>query len=282
MNKPYLLSVLTPVYNGADYLVTCLKNVIDQRCDQVEHIIVDGGSKDGTLEVLKKYTGQYSHIRFLSEKDRGQSDAMNKAIELSTAPFISFLNVDDYYEEGALLRMVQLIKENDKLDFAVGNCLVWDNDLTLIYENKPKQISKFNLLRDHQLAVNPCAYFYKKKLHEKLGGYDVENHYNMDIDWLIRVAFHTDFKYYNEVWGNFVMHEGAKTYEDAGQGLMQERKHRLYQKYIHQLSFFDRLTFESIQVFDKRKFRKIRRKTWDKLVDKLRCEWHKLKTESTN
>ncbi|MFT5984146.1 MAG: glycosyltransferase involved in cell wall biosynthesis, partial [Ulvibacter sp.] len=56
MNKPYLLSVLTPVYNGADYLVTCLKNVIDQRCDQVEHIIVDGGSKDGTLEVLKKYT----------------------------------------------------------------------------------------------------------------------------------------------------------------------------------------------------------------------------------
>ena len=106
------ISVITPVYNSIQFIEDCILNVINQKAINVEHLIVDGGSNDGTLEVIQHFSKEYPHIRFLSEKDNGQSDAMNKGIDLAKGRFISFLNVDDYYEEGALKDVLSKISSN--------------------------------------------------------------------------------------------------------------------------------------------------------------------------
>ncbi|MDF5711529.1 MAG: glycosyltransferase [Nostoc sp. S4] len=79
-----MISVITPVYNGEKFIESCLQVVIKQNFSEVEHIIVDGGSTDKTIDIIKHYANQYSHIRWISEKDRGQSDAINKGIYLSS------------------------------------------------------------------------------------------------------------------------------------------------------------------------------------------------------
>ena len=72
--------------------------MIEQNCGDVEHIIIDGGSQDGTVTIIKQYAEKYPHIRWISEADQGQSDAMNKGLDMAKGNIISFLNVDDYYE----------------------------------------------------------------------------------------------------------------------------------------------------------------------------------------
>lgn len=77
-----MLSIITPVFNGKRFIEFCIKNVSEQNCPDAEHIIVDGGSTDGTVEIVKSYADKYPHIRWISKKDRGQSDAMNKGMLL--------------------------------------------------------------------------------------------------------------------------------------------------------------------------------------------------------
>ena len=226
------ISVITPVYNSIQFIEDCILNVINQKAINVEHLIVDGGSNDGTLEVIQHFSKEYPHIRFLSEKDNGQSDAMNKGIDLAKGRFISFLNVDDYYEEGALKDVLSKISSNSNLDFLVGNCNVWDNNDKLIYVNRPKKLKTAHLLSGYYLPVNPSAYFYKRELHENIGKYDVNNHYVMDIDFLIRASLKVSLKYYDVTWGNFRMLENTKTVSDQKEGLAITRKYDLYKMYL--------------------------------------------------
>src|SRR5215510_8009297 len=100
------LSIITPVFNGIGFIEFCIINVIEQECREAEHIIIDGGSTDGTLEIIRKYAEQHEHIRWVSEPDRGQSDAMNKGIAVATGKLVGCLNVDDYYEEGVLCEVL--------------------------------------------------------------------------------------------------------------------------------------------------------------------------------
>ena len=93
-----MLSVITPVFNGIRFIESCILNVIEQGCCEVEHLIIDGGSSDGTVEIVSRYAERYRHIRWVSEQDEGQSHAMNKGIAMARGTIIGFLNVDDYYE----------------------------------------------------------------------------------------------------------------------------------------------------------------------------------------
>ena len=235
------ISVITPVYNSIQFIEDCILNVINQKAINVEHLIVDGGSNDGTLEVIQHFAKEYPHIRFLSEKDNGQSDAMNKGIDLAKGKFISFLNVDDYYEEGSLKDVLSKISSSNNLDFLVGNCNVWDNDGGLIYVNKPKKLKTTYLLSGYYLPVNPSAYFYKRELHDKIGKYDVNNHFVMDIDFLIRASLKVRLKYYDVTWGNFRMLENTKTVSDQSEGLATKRKYHLYRKYLKHVGVTKRL-----------------------------------------
>ena len=101
------LSIITPVFNGIRFIESCIINVIEQNCRGLEHIIIDGGSSDGTVDVIRAYAKRYGHIKWISEKDKGQSDAMNKGIRMAQGDILGFLNVDDFYEPNVLCRIIE-------------------------------------------------------------------------------------------------------------------------------------------------------------------------------
>lgn len=114
--KP-LVSIFTVVFNGEMYLEETIKSVINQSYDHIEFIIVDGGSTDGTIELIKKYEDQIDY--WVSEKDKGIYDAMNKGLILSTGDYIGVLNADDYYHIDAVKESIQKILTTQS-DYSVG------------------------------------------------------------------------------------------------------------------------------------------------------------------
>ncbi len=225
-------SIITPVYNNIEYIEKCILNVISQGKHSLEHLIIDGGSSDGTVQIIQKYALQYSHISWVSEKDKGQSDAMNKGIKLAKGEFISFLNVDDYYSLGTLNEVSTIISNNTLLSFIVGNCNVWDEKNELIYVNRPRKLKPWHILGGSCFPVNPSAYFYKKEIHDIVGGYNEENHFSMDLEFLIETSFVTEMNYYPRNWGNFRVLPFAKTGNDQINGTLEQKKNVLLNKYI--------------------------------------------------
>jgi glycosyltransferase involved in cell wall biosynthesis len=248
-----MISVITPVYNGERFIEACMNVVIEQNCHNIEHIIVDGGSTDQTVEIIKQYAEKYSHIRWISEKDNGQSDAMNKGISMARGEILAILNVDDYYEPNVLNRISEIFKTLPEPSLLVGNCNVWDNEGNLLLVNKPAKLSLFNLVLMtpegtpvNYAPCNPAAYFYHTSLHKKIGLYKVDEHYAMDLDFILKAVKTASVKYLDEVWGNFRLIEGTKTSNDINTGHLNERTKCILNKYRQELSYLE-IIFLNIQ-----------------------------------
>ncbi|MBP5973267.1 glycosyltransferase [Brasilonema sp. CT11] len=254
-----MISVITPVYNGEKFIESCIKVVIDQNCTDVEHIIVDGGSTDRTVEIIKQYAEMYPHIRWISEKDKGQSDAMNKGIAMARGEKLSVLNVDDYYESNVLNRVIEIFKSIPEPSFVVGNCNVWDDSGNLFLLNKPRNLSLVNWLskpffEENVYPVNPSAYFYHTSLHKKVGLYDVDEHYAMDLDFIVRAIQVASVKYVDENWGNFRFIEGTKTFNDIKKGESNLRINNILQKYQKKLPIYIRAIIFMVKQLRKIKY----------------------------
>lgn len=239
------ISVITPVYKGMRFIESCINNVIDQECPAVEHVIADGGSTDGTVDVIRKYAEKYPHIRWVSEKDRGQSDALNKCIAMATGNILSSLNVDDYYEPGALNFVLGKFASLPEPSLLVGNCTVWDDEGKILWVNKPRCLELKKLLvaneRHFPFPVNPSAYFYHKSLHDRIGLYDPEIHYEMDLDFLIKAIMNSHTEYVDVALGNFRFIRGTKTFDDLKNGSGMTRYRAFIDKNRKMLSPADRL-----------------------------------------
>ena len=234
--KPQL-SVITPVFNGIRFIEFCIRNVIEQDCREAEHVIIDGGSTDGTVEIIQKYAKQHSHIRWVSERDKGQSDAMNKGIAAAAGNILGFLNTDDYYESGTLREALSLFSRLKEPALLVGNCNVWDDDENRISVNKPAGISLLNLLKgkyDEAFPLNPSAYFYHKSLHERIGPYDTGEHFAMDVHFIFRAVQRANVTYVDKTWGNYRYLQSTKTFGDVQSGMNEVRVREITQHYRQQ------------------------------------------------
>ena len=233
-----LLSIITPVYNNVYYISLAIENYLSQDCKNTELIVMDGGSTDGTKEVIERYALKNSSIRWVSDKDEGQSDAMNKGIQLAKGKYISFLNVDDFYSDGCLNEVCQLLAKNPSIRYLVGDCNVWDQFGKLIYVNRPSKLKKWHVFSGYHFSVNPSAYFYHKSLHDEVGYYSNDNHYNMDLEMILRFREVTEFYYYPRIWGNFRMLPEAKTFEDQTSNLLEKRKQDLVRLFFIKQPFY--------------------------------------------
>jgi glycosyltransferase involved in cell wall biosynthesis len=240
------ITVITPVFNGKVYIEKCLENVIQQACPEVEHLVMDGASTDGTAEIVRTWAEKYPHIRLVSEQDKGQSDAMNKGIGLAEGKIISFLNVDDFYEPGVLNQVLEIFEDLPEPSFVCGNLNIWNADGSLRHFNKPTRIGLPELVSNcFEWPYNPAAYFYHKSLHEKTGPYNAANHHCMDYEFIVEAAFYTELRYMDQTWGNFCVVEDSKTKNahgdalkiafEAGETIRQKAKERLTERQLEEL-----------------------------------------------
>lgn len=176
------ISVLTPSFHAAKTLPRAIESAQAQRyTGRWEHIIMDGGSQDGTVEVLKSYP----HLTWESQRDNGQSDAMNKAFQRSSGDIIVYLNADDELEPGAFDAIVQTFKGNARADMVVGKLRVVKPEDTRVAtaSTKLSDILAYSALR---FPLNPAAYAYHRNVQERIGPFPVDNHYAMDYWFLLR------------------------------------------------------------------------------------------------
>lgn len=251
MKRPYRLSVITPVFNGIRFIESCILNVIEQDCPQAEHIIVDGGSTDGTVEVIKHYADIYGHIQWISEQDKGQSDAMNKGIRMAQGDILGFLNVDDFYEPSVLCRIIELFTTLPAPSLLVGNSYRWNNKNEIYKMNKPAKLDITDLMLGwdvNPFPVNPSQYFYHKSLHQRIGLYNLDEHYTLDIDFLIRAVQVAHVNYRNEFWGNYRFIEGTKTFQDIQNKMCDKRFKDLLHKHKSKLPIRQRFLISLKQV----------------------------------
>ena len=248
----YGISVITPVLNGARFIEACINNVISQGVPECEHVIADGGSADGTIDVVKAYAAKYGHIKWFSEKDSGQSDAMNKGIRAASAGIIGFLNVDDYYEPGAVKDARWILMQMPEPSFVAADCRILDEKGVVIDVCRPRRLKISDLLLGYDVnphPVNPSSYFYHKSLHDAAGPYDTAVDVAMDQDFIFRAVGVAHVKYVDRVWGNFRLIPGTKTYRDKESGAIAGRDIAMIKKYRQKLPPFRRAAARAAYVF---------------------------------
>jgi glycosyltransferase involved in cell wall biosynthesis len=242
-----MISVITPSLNSGTYLEEAVTSVLAQQYSNFEHIVVDGGSTDATLDILSRYP----HIKWLSEPDRGQSDAMNKGFERSSGDIIVYLNADDYFKPGAFETVVAEMSGTSR--FVMGQLEVLRLD-GQGFVNDPMTELK-DMLRWWQpnaYCYNPAAYFYTREIQELVGEFNVEDHLTMDYEFLIKARQVTAFKKISTVLACFRLFPGTKTHENSADeeitfarfdrylGLVDEREGEKIRK--EKQAFFSRQT----------------------------------------
>jgi glycosyltransferase involved in cell wall biosynthesis len=167
--KPFF-SIITVVYNGKKYLKETIKSVINQDFRDFEYIIIDGGSTDGTVDIIKKYE---KHIdKWVSEKDEGIYNAMNKGLRLAKGQVVNMMNCGDFFENKEVLRKVFNCFKNDKeLGFVLGRSRFIENDGKDYCISKNKKVVS-SLWAGRFNTISHQAFFVKKNLHNKFGFYD--------------------------------------------------------------------------------------------------------------
>lgn len=234
-----MLSIITPVYNSERFIAACFEVVINQGCLDLEHIVIDGGSTDRTVEIIQQYADRYPHIRWRSEPDQGQSDAMNKGIAMANGAVLGILNVDDSYEPNVLKTIADRFKTLPEPTLLVGNCHIWDDAGNLLEVNQPRKLSLFDLVvgvNVNPYPCNPAAYFYHTSLHQSIGFYDLNDHYSMDLEFLLRAVQVANVVYIDQTWGNYRRLEGTKTVNDMKNGQTNQRVMRLLKHYRQDLT----------------------------------------------
>jgi glycosyltransferase involved in cell wall biosynthesis len=181
------ISIVTPCLNRASLIGEAVESVLDQDYPQVEHIIMDGGSTDGTLEVLAKYP----NLRVVSELDKGIYDAVNKGIQIATGDVIGLLNSDDFYAPNIFTSVVRLLIDDPECDALVGSAIFFRGNSTTEY----KEVIRFPAITSDQLLLRSTsgtpiinAWFFRKRVFSDIGLFNIQYSYSADREFLIRYA----------------------------------------------------------------------------------------------
>ncbi|HOQ68999.1 MAG TPA: glycosyltransferase family 2 protein [Anaerolineaceae bacterium] len=205
MNLP-TVSIVTPCYNAARFIRETIESVRGQPYPHLEHIVIDGGSTDGTLDILKAYP----HLRWVSAPDRGQSHALNKGFAMARGELIGWLNADDTYAPGAVSTAVDYLLQHPEAGMVCS-------DMWIVGENgKPLRLARgkpFDLVELlNENYVRQATVFIRRQLLNEVGGVNESLHYCMDRALWLRVGVHHQVAYLpGVVSANFRFYWGSKT-----------------------------------------------------------------------
>lgn len=203
-----IVSVITPSYNQAHYLEATIRSVLEQDYDAVEYIIIDGGSTDGSVDIIRRYADRLAY--WVSEKDRGQTDALNKGFARARGDILAWLNSDDTYEPGAIREAVDYLKAHPEAGMVYGDANFIDEHGRVI-GRFPSAQTDYRRLRNGYVHVAQQSSFFRADLWRKVGPLDPTFYFAMDYDLWVRLAAEAPLHYIPRLWANFRLHSNAKT-----------------------------------------------------------------------
>jgi glycosyltransferase involved in cell wall biosynthesis len=203
-----LISIVTPSYNQARFLEETIKSVLSQDYPQLEYLIVDGGSTDGSQNLIKKYENKLAW--WVSEKDRGQTDAINKGFAHARGDILAWINSDDTYEPGALTAAVAYLQDHPEVGMVYGDCNFIDETGKVIGKFHSAQ-TNYRLLRQGYSHIPQQTMFFRADLWKQVGPLDPSFYFAMDYDLWTRISARTEIKYVPQTWANFRLHGSGKT-----------------------------------------------------------------------
>jgi len=206
-----LVSIITPSYNQAKYLEQTINSVLNQGHPHIEYIVVDGVSTDGSIEIIRKYEDKLTY--WVSEKDKGQAEAINKGFARATGEIIAWLNSDDYYLPGAVSSAVNTFRENPDVVLAYGNMLAVNEHGKTFNALKYKQLTLEDLLC-FQIIGQPAVFMRRSAL-QKTNGLDPAFHFMLDHHLWIRIAQQGRILHVDQTWSAARYHPEAKNRAQA-------------------------------------------------------------------
>ena len=197
-----LVSIITVCYNSEKTIINTIESVLNQTYTNIEYILVDGSSKDNTVNIIKSYEEKFKRkgisYRWISESDNGIYDAMNKGIGLSAGNFIGIINSDDWYERDALENIKKAYSQNFDKEIFYGNMFK--------ILNKKKILGKglINLKKIDSLRLNHPTMFVKNEVYKRVGRFDLEFPIGADRDFVMRALNKgIKFMYIDKIISNF-------------------------------------------------------------------------------
>lgn len=203
-----LISVVTPSYNQGAFIAQAIESVLAQHYPEFEHIVIDGGSTDGTVEVLRRYP----HLTWISERDSGQASALNRGLRLARGDIIAWLNSDDWYEPEIFPAVAAFFVANPAKQIVMGDCRLVDTadralGVVVNHERGLRQLRKY--WRARSIPTQP-AVFFRRRLLAECGFLDESLHYAMDYDLWLRFAAKHRFYRLDRIAANYRFHPAAK------------------------------------------------------------------------
>ncbi len=256
------ISIITPSYNQAHFIERTINSILNQDYHDLEYIVMDGKSTDDTVKILKSYK---KRIIWKSEKDSGQSEAINKGLQIASGEIVAFLNSDDTYEPDALQKVADFFTKNPDKLWAYGKCKIIDeNDVEIrrpITWYKNLLLNRYNykkLLSENY--ISQPATFWRRKIHTEVGYLNENEHYVMDYEFWLRLGAKYPAGVIHRYLANFRMYDTSKSGSLSNPQFKDElRIAKTYSKgaklpiFLHQINYFKIVWIYKFMAFVRRR-----------------------------
>lgn len=217
------ISIVTPSFNQAAYLERTIVSVLEQAYPNLEYIVIDGGSSDGSVEIIRKYENRLAY--WVSEPDLGQAHAINKGLKRATGDWVGWQNSDDIFYPGAFRYVAQAARRSPQAELIIGDMTLIDEQDGVIRDLRYVRPTYESLLAEGMVLTNQSA-FWRRSLHDRIGWLDESLHYGFDYEWFLRVLRETDRAVHvPRCLGALRYHDSTKT--SRSQNLFDEEYRRI-------------------------------------------------------
>lgn len=220
------ITVVTPSLNQAAFIEECIRSVLPQLEPGDEHIVIDGGSTDGTVEAL----GRFPHLRWVSEPDDGQADALNKGFRMASGDIIGWLNADDAYVENSLSMVRAFLRDHPDVTMTYGYVYVIDSESRPIRKRYSPEFDFGLLVRRGECYAQP-TFFFRRAALATAGYLDPTHRYSMDYDFILKIGRQGRVKKLPRFLGVFRTHPGSISHSGADHRETREISRSIQRKY---------------------------------------------------
>ena len=233
------ISLVTPSLNQGRFIEATIQSVLSQKYPNLEYLVMDGGSSDNTLDVLKRYSSQ---LKWISEKDTGQTNAINKGLRMASGDIVAYLNADDLLLPGALLRIANLFMEHPQTVWITGQCRIIDENnqeirkLITAYKNLWLRLSHPSILLITDYISQPST-FWRASVMSEMGYLNESLHYVMDYEYWLRLYTKYPPLFIPEYLAAFKIHLQSKTTSTGHKNIFIEEERTIIQRHTNSRAF---------------------------------------------